>query len=398
MRDALGPGTILGYCTNVHAGTTLAQVQANLERYAVAVKARVSPDQPMGVGLWFPNAVARLLIESGRVEALRSFMKERGLEAYTLNGFPYGDFHEAAVKHAVYRPDWSNPERFAYTNHLARVLTRLLPDSAEGSISTLPVGWREAMSANGSQTQAAGTQLLDLVHQLARVELDADKLIHVDLEPEPGCYLDRAADVAVLYQRHLLGRGDDVSVRAYLRVCHDICHSAVMFEDQAAALAAYRAAGIAVGKMQISSAVRVPFDEYSPSERVEALTQLRGFDETRYLHQTMIRTDDGKLAFFEDLPLAIQAVEQGEIELRGEWRVHFHVPVFLERSGLIQTTQSEIAACLRAIRPGDGVHHFEVETYAWNVLPPELQTPDLADGIARELLWVKDQAANGAFR
>ncbi len=35
--------------------------------------------------------------------------------------------------------------------------------------------------------------------------------------------------------------------------------------------------------------------------------------------------------------------------------------------------------------------HFEVETYAWTVLPDELKTEDLARGIAKELLWVQEK-------
>ena len=49
MRDAMGPGTVLGYCTNVHPSSSVAQMLANLERYALAVKARVSPHRAMGV-------------------------------------------------------------------------------------------------------------------------------------------------------------------------------------------------------------------------------------------------------------------------------------------------------------------------------------------------------------
>jgi hypothetical protein len=32
--------------------------------------------------------------------------------------------------------------------------------------------------------------------------------------------------------------------------------------------------------------------------------------------------------------------------------------------------------------------HLEAETYAWGVLPVELRQPDLAAGIAEELLWL----------
>ena len=37
------------------------------------------------------------------------------------------------------------------------------------------------------------------------------------------------------------------------------------------------------------------------------------------------------------------------------------------------------------------VKHFEVETYAWNVLPKELQKDDLAEGIADELIWLRER-------
>jgi hypothetical protein len=36
------------------------------------------------------------------------------------------------------------------------------------------------------------------------------------------------------------------------------------------------------------------------------------------------------------------------------------------------------------------LEHFEVETYAWNVLPEHLQRSDLAQGIADELLWFRN--------
>jgi len=48
MRDVLGPGTVLGYCTNVHAGADWAGTRANLVTHATAVKALVSPAAPMG--------------------------------------------------------------------------------------------------------------------------------------------------------------------------------------------------------------------------------------------------------------------------------------------------------------------------------------------------------------
>ncbi|MCH8211841.1 MAG: hypothetical protein IIB99_10795 [Planctomycetes bacterium] len=165
-----------------------------------------------------------------------------------------------------------------------------------------------------------------------------------------------------------------------------------MFENQAEAIACYEKAGIRIGKVQVSSAIRIPFDAMSDPERTDALRQVQIFAEDRYLHQTMIRRPDGDLDFYEDLPLALASIENDHPV--GEWRIHFHMPIFLDRFGLIETTQDQIGQCLRAIKPDDDVLHFEVETYAWDVLPKELRTDDLAEGIAREILWLNDRFAD----
>ena len=76
-------------------------------------------------------------------------------------------------------------------------------------------------------------------------------------------------------------------------------------------------------------------------------------------------------------------------EADGEWRVHFHVPVYLERFDLLGASQEAIRECLREAAAHGTTTHFEVETYAWGVLPPELRQPDLAAGIADEMRWFR---------
>ena len=394
MRDVPGlpSGSILGYCTNVHAGATLEQTKKNLEQYALAIKARVSPNEPMGIGLWFSHSSAVELnseIETGR---LQQFIEKQALDVFTLNGFPYGDFHVQYVKHSVYSPDWDSPSRATYTLSLARIL-RNLPGNAERSISTLPIAWPS--SKTPADLSVAIKHLLMCVCMLHWMHEQFGILIHIDLEPEPGCVLQRSNDVVDLFQNHLLPNVGDFDtteelVFRHLRVCHDICHAAVMFEDQAEMIARYRAAGIQIGKVQISNAIRADLRNLSARERVEALAQLCQFSEDRYLHQTMIRDGD-QIRFFDDLPKAL--ADFGSTDRAGdEWRVHFHVPVYLESFGHLQTTRDYILECMRLLKDSE-VKHWEVETYAWNVLPKELQVPDLAAGIAKELLWVKEQAA-----
>jgi len=386
MQDALAPNTWLGYCTNVHAGPTFEQMKANLQTHALVVKEQVSPDAPMGIGLWLAEPAARQMIATAAVPAFADWLSERGLVPFTFNGFPFGDFHEPIVKHKVYQPTWADRSRLEYTLMLARIQASLLGDLDEGGISTLPIGWASDIASRNGAVEQAANHLLELVAGLHAIEQDTGKCIHVDIEPEPGCYLDTSADVVALFKEHLFAHGDEAKVRRHLRVCHDICHAAVMFESQADMIQRYADAGVLIGKVQVSSAVRAPFGKVEPVERVAMLNQLRQFREPRYLHQTMTRDASGSTTFFDDLPGALQTVSD-DAPPTIEWRTHFHVPLFLDRFGLLESTQEQVIQCLDLLRDS-GVRHFEAETYAWDVLPDDLKVARLADGIAHELQWL----------
>jgi hypothetical protein len=383
-----------GYCTNVHAGATLDETRANLERHALAVKQRYSPDRPMGVGLWLSaKAAEELLLNHGEGE-FGEWLAEHGLVPYTLNGFPYGDFHQQVVKHRVYEPTWWQPERLHYTMQLAQIQDAILPLSMEGSISTLPIAWGTPCPSREELEQAA-VQLRQAARWLAQLEAESGRLIYLCLEPEPGCVFSFADDAVHFFQWQLFGHGDEAAVRRHIRICHDICHAAVMFEDQEEVLRKYAAAGIQVGKMQVSAALRMDLDLFEPpavETRKAAIKQLSQFAEDRYLHQTVVRrgVDD---VFYEDLRPALET-ESGD--LRGEWRVHFHVPIYLKEFGRLRATQEQIEQCLAAARKHTNCQHYEVETYAWGVLPSDLQQPDLAAGIAEELKWFERLTSSGS--
>lgn len=388
----LDPSTaVIGYCTNVHAGTDLSQVQQNLQEYTLAVKQRVRPEGPMGIGLWLSHAACRDLFATGELSPFANWLAESELLPFTFNGFPYSNFHQPVVKHDVYLPDWTKPERLAYTVQLAEVQAALLaaqPGATEfATISTLPLGWPTAVSEKQDFQKACAVQLVRLSEQLDELSQRSGIRTMVCLEPEPGCQLDTATDVAEFFEQYLgaAENGSRDRIQRHLGVCHDVCHSSVMFESQQEALQTYENSGIEVGKFQISSAVEVSFDDCQDPTVAEArLDELRQFAEPRYLHQTTIRNADGQHQFFDDLPLAL---EQADSRPRGTWRVHFHVPLFADQLGSIGTTQSDIRHCLDALKPpADRPVHFELETYAWTVLPEQLQVP-LAVGIAQEIEW-----------
>lgn len=385
--DALGAGTTLGYCTNVHAGTTLAEVMAALDKHACRVRERLGAKE-LGIGLWL--SASALPEARAAPQRLADWLGERGLRVFTLNGFPQGDFHQRIVKHAVYEPTWADPARLAYTLDLARMLAALVPAGTEASISTLPVAWGGALDAAGLDGAAAHAAAC--ARALADLETETGVLVHVDFEPEPGCHFDTAPGAVAWLERVAGAANDEAVVRRHLRLCHDICHSAVMFEPQEAAFDTYAKAGVAVGKVQVSAAIAVAFAEGADGlcapDRTLARAQLADFAEERYLHQTVVRRANGTTRLIEDLPLALASDEA----TGDDWRVHFHVPVFLERIGVLHTTHDEIATAVRRAK-ALGTRHFELETYAWDVLPESAATDDLGTGIARELAWVAAECA-----
>ena len=98
----MNEGSKIGYCTNVHAGVTIEQVKANLQKHAIPVKRLFRPDSAMGIGLWLSNQAANELLSSGGVQDFAQWLREAGLDPFTFNAFPFSDFHQSTVKHNVY--------------------------------------------------------------------------------------------------------------------------------------------------------------------------------------------------------------------------------------------------------------------------------------------------------
>ena len=100
---------------------------ANVRQFAPALKRRLSPDSPFGIGLRLSARDARELLQADHLAGFRSFLDDNGLYVALINGFPHGAFHRTAVKSEVYAPDWRDEERVRYTLDLVKVLERLLP-------------------------------------------------------------------------------------------------------------------------------------------------------------------------------------------------------------------------------------------------------------------------------
>ncbi|WP_088893522.1 metabolite traffic protein EboE [Leptolyngbya ohadii] len=390
----------LTYCTNIHPGESWGATDRNLKTYLPILKQRLSPDQPFGVGLRLADAATHELLAGNTLSQFQAWLQEQDLYVFTVNGFPFGGFHHQIVKDRVYAPDWSLQERLTYTQRLIHILATLLPEGMDGGISTLPLSykpwWREDTAAMELVFQRSTLNLVEAVMTMAQVHQSTGKLIHLDLEPEPDGLIENAQETIAFFQNWLLPIGipalikglgvhadtAEMLLKRHIRLCYDTCHFAVEYEEPKSALTALREAGIAIGKFQLSAALKINLPE--PSQRQSLVEALTPFAESTYLHQVISRYADGTLQHYPDLTEALPALSTDEAI---EWRTHFHVPIFVDEYSTFASTQDHISHILEYLSLAPECTHLEIETYTWDVLPPDMKL-DILESIEREYVWV----------
>ncbi|MCA9048529.1 MAG: metabolite traffic protein EboE [Planctomycetaceae bacterium] len=383
----------LSYCTNVHPGRTVAEVVSGLNEHTAAVRRLCGV--PMAAGLWLSRSVAsELPADTAALELLAQTLWQNDLSCYTLNTFPYGDFHSDRVKEQVYLPDWTSADRLNYTKDCAKLLAELLPAGAEGSLSTVPLGGR--MNPSRPDFHAACFRnLIQMGRFLKTLEDDTGRRIRLAVEPEPMCEISSVPHDAVPMFSTLFEMADALGhedvIRKYVGLCLDICHQAVEFENTAESVRQLQAAEIRINKVHITNAVELP----NPAQNADGREALKAFVEPRYLHQTYARMSDGSVLKRTDLTCGDLSADPDDPFLQAEaWRVHFHVPVYADEMGPLRTTRNDLRAALKAVDALDYAPHLEVETYTWPVMPDSNDAETLASKLCRELESAADLLAS----
>src|SRR5437870_6390537 len=289
----LNHGLHLAYCTNIHRGETWAETFDSLQRNTLPVRERVCPNQPYAIGLRLSNQAARELSDRTALLEFQRWLSQNRCYVFTINGFPYGQFHGTRVKEQVYAPDWTTQERLAYTKLLIDLLAQLLPADVEGSVSTLPCGFKLLVSTS-EEWKLIRDNLWRCVEHIARVSSQTGRKLHLGLEPEPMCLLETTSEVVHLFDRLRAEHHKDPRLAEHLGVNYDTCHLAVEFEEPQSAMAAFQQHGIKISKLHLSSALKV-----SPTR--EARAALGSFTEPIYLHQVVVRRADGNRVIYRDL-------------------------------------------------------------------------------------------------
>lgn len=381
----IADGLHLAYCTNVHRGETWAEILARLERHTDVVRRRVAPGEPYAIGLRLGAQASADLAEPTTLLAFQRWLDDHDSYVFTINGFPYGSFHGTRVKEQVYAPDWSTPERLAYTLRLFDLLAALVPQGVPGSISTVPASFKGFMStpehraAMFSNLSACARHIDTLVE---RTGLD----LSLGLEPEPLCLLETTAETVAFFDEWDSRDRDAASWRRHVGVNYDCCHLAVEFEDPHAALDRLSSAGLRLSKLHLSSALRVTPDAAGRA----ALTP---FVEPTYLHQVVAGCAETGQVFRRHVDLPDALADSTPSQPLEQWRVHFHIPLHAPPGAPFADTRDHLTGALDWLGAHPGAcAHLEMETYTWEVLPPALRI-DIDDQLVREYAWTLEACA-----
>ncbi|ODS79262.1 MAG: hypothetical protein ABS44_21265 [Chryseobacterium sp. SCN 40-13] len=237
----------LSYCTNIHPGESWEEVFASLKQYTLAVKEKMAPETDFGIGLRLSYESAVTLSQAENCSAFKNWLDENKTYVFTINGFPYGNFHGQQVKDQVHAPDWLSHERVNYTCMLFDLLAQLLPKGMEGGISTSPLSYKYWYAIEEDRDLAkkkSCEHLVAVVLHLVQLNKWTGKKMHLDIEPEPDGLLENTDDFIDFFQNYLLKDGVIALIRQlkctgaearhyireHLQLCYDVCHFAVAFE------------------------------------------------------------------------------------------------------------------------------------------------------------------------
>ncbi|NKB23778.1 MAG: hypothetical protein GKR87_05245 [Kiritimatiellae bacterium] len=219
------------------------------------------------------------------------------------------------------------------------------------------------------------------------------KVIHIGLEPEPGCYLETTGEVIDFFKTVLWPQGTNFLckkagyspvmaeelLRKYVGICFDTCHPAIQHENLEKSLDRYLAEGIRISKIHLSAALKAKNNE-------DALKELERFCEPTYLHQVVAQNDNGIIKCWEDLPHALAELHRHPTFK--DVRIHFHVPLFWKGTEQLGTTASALTPGFFNTLKMGFCQHLEIETYTFDVLPEKIRPGHITESISKEYAWV----------
>ena len=390
-----------------HAGvirpvTSFADLQSTIATSLAAINKALSEDSPVVVSVRLSQAA--LTDELLTAESLRALLAEhnlglKGISAVSISG---------GAKEQVHHPDWRTEERLGFMFPALNLAAEFATPEHEIGVTTNALSYRRWVDVDMPGNWAALTlNVIRVVQHLVGIHDRTGKILHIDLEPEPGSVLRDTADVVKFFSQWLLPRGGAMlsdrmqlsngsageAILRHVRIALDTAHAAVVWDDAAATLDAFAEHGIRIGRLQVSSAIEieVPADEAAQKTMAEHL----GAFTSPTLLQQVVGWQDGEIKQrFDDLPDAIAVIGKSAGQT---WRIHTHAPLLADRYGVFASTRAETSAWLREIaRRGIDIGMIELRSANWEVVPHDDRGP-LESMIMQEAAWVRELLSSSSL-
>ena len=376
----------LAYCTNIHRGSDWEETFKFLKEDTLRVRDKVSPNDPYAIGLRLGDLSSRQLSHPDKLGEFKRWLIENNCYVFTINGFPYGEFHGTRVKEDVYSPDWTTFDRVEYTKRLFDILAEIAPVESGGSVSTVPCSYKEFIESDNQIEKIRGN-LWEVIDYIDALSVQTGKDLHLGIEPEPLCYLETTSEMLQFYRDMKSDRPGDSKLARRFGINYDTCHLAIEYEDVVSALESLVNEGVRISKLHFSSAMKV-----CPTP--EVVSGLASYADDIYFHQVIARANDGSLRRHRDLPDALEVAKKDPDLDENEWRIHFHLPLHFQPTKLFDTTTDQLLGAIEFLGRNPSVcSHIEMETYTWEVLPDDMRQLDVVDQLVGEYNWTLDKLA-----
>ncbi len=364
----------LCYCLNIFRPfKSPAELDILFKKIKALKKELSQPDsESFAIGIWVNKNFLAFLEEQKNLNTLKEKMEQEKIYTYSFNVFPFEQFHDASIKEKVYFPDWMENARVDFTCRAARLLSRLIPDEVQGSLSTVPGTYTDKISKHN--LSVIQKNFLKTGQFLASLFQDTGKKILLAVEPEPDCLWSSARDFTDFYSTHL---AEFPNKAEYIGICYDTAHHELAEDGPGKQFDYCIINNVNIAKIQFSSALGSP--ENSSKD------ELAKFADEVYLHQTKIFKNNKIIAKFADLPHALAKADRNL-----HWKIHYHIPLYVNKMphGLI-AEKHELETVLKKCKEKPEIcSNLEIETYTYDILPNNVKISPIEKSMAEEYSFI----------
>lgn len=364
----------LTYCSNIFKEKTWKNLFCKLKIYITNLR-KFFKKKHIGLSLCLSNSLANEIKKTDNISNLKMWLKKNRLYISSINGFVYQTFHQKKIKENIYLPDWTSKKRLNFTQNLIDILKNIIKKNHDGSISTLPISYKSWTKDNHKHYVLYKTSkhLSELLILLINIKKQIKNIIHLDIEPEPQCMIETYKETHTFFEQWLLPICKKYLIPRYkkqklithiythIKICYDICHFSVNFENHKEILNSIQKSKIKIGKIQISSALKINLNNNNKKSQLKTLLTLQS---SPFLHQTTEKVAK-KIKKYTDIKHILETFEQ---KTHGEMRIHCHISIHEKIYKNIETTHQETQETLKIFLKTLRIKHIEIETYTHNII------------------------------